>query len=366
MTINRRELFENGGGLVAGLALASVCHRLEAATPENIIRLSGNENSYGPSPAVLDALNQSTSVVNRYSYDMQLDLVDDIAKHHGVDSNQIILGAGSTEAIYSTMMAHMSHGGEAVSADLTHGLVFQFATATGGTVIKVPVTSGLEYDLDAIHTRITPNTKLVYICNPNNPSGTLIDGDSLRDFCTSLPENTVALIDEAYIEYTDDYPHTSMVDMVRAGHNVVVTRTFSKIHGLAGLRVGYAIAPPDLAGRIATYKVCRFQGPLGAMAAKIALNETQWQEFCRDRIKEGREVVYRACEDLGLNYVRSSANCVFIDPGMSHAEYGRRMLEQGIGAARQFPPMSDWARITIGTSEEMEVFSRALPAVIGA
>ena len=158
----------------------------------------------------------------------------------------------------------------------------------------------------------------------------------------------------------------TMIDLVKAGHNVVVTRTFSKIHGLAGLRVGYAVARPDIARRVASFKVCRFQGPLGALAAKASLSEMQWQEFCRDKVREGREVVYQACEDLGLDYIRSSANCVFINPGMPHAEYNRRMLEQGIIAARQFPPRADWARITIGTTEEMEVFSRALPAVVGA
>lgn len=364
--MNRRELFESGGGLVAGLAIATVGSQLKAATPNQPVRLAGNENGYGPSPAVLEALSDSASIVNRYSYTLQLELVDDIAKHHGVDPAQIILGAGSTEAIYSTMMAYMSHGGEAVSADLTHGLIFQFAAATGGNVIRVPVTAGLEYDLDAIHDRITANTKLVYICNPNNPSGTLIDSARLRDFCTSLPQGTVALIDEAYIEYADDYTRASMVDLAKEGHNVVVTRTFSKIHGLAGLRVGYGIARPDVAARVAALKVCRFQGPLGAIAAQVALRDTQWQNFCRDKVAEGRDVVYQACDDLGLDYIRSSANCVFINPEMPHAEYNKRMLEQGVLAARQFPPKSDWARVTIGTTEEMAVFARALPAVIRA
>ena len=238
MPMNRRELLKISGGMVAGLAAASagpgLVAQATAASNKNIL-LSGNENAYGPSPAVVDVLNQSAPDANRYGYGLKLDLVKDIAKKEGVDSAQIILSSGSTEAIFSTMLAYMQNG-EAVTADSTHGLIFRFAPAMGGTVATVPVTSGLEYDLDAIHTRVTSNTKLVYVCNPNNPTGTLIDGNLLRDFCTSLPEDTVVLIDEAYLEYTDDFPRTSMVDLVKAGQNVVVTRTFSKIHGLAGLQ----------------------------------------------------------------------------------------------------------------------------------
>jgi histidinol-phosphate aminotransferase len=364
--MNRRELFEIGGGLVAGLAVASASSGIAAATPKKLIRLAGNENNYAPSPAVLNVLDQTVSDANRYSYSAQQELIKDIAKKEGVGPDQIVFGSGSTEAIYSTMMAYMSHGGEAVTADLTHGLIFQFADSTGSKVVRVPVTSGLEYDLDAMHTHITSNTKLVYICNPNNPSGTLIDGNKLRDFCNALPSDTIALIDEAYLEYADNYSHHSMIDLVRAGKNVVVTRTFSKIHGLAGLRVGYAIASPDIAKRIASFKVCRFQGPMGVVAAKVSLNDTKWLEFCRKKNKAGREVVYKLCEELDLEYVRSSGNFVFFNPKTSHAEYTKRMLEQGILTARKFPPKQDWARITIGTTEDMEVFARALPAVIRA
>jgi histidinol-phosphate aminotransferase len=223
----------------------------------------------------------------------------------------------------------------------------------------------LEYDLEAMHARVTTDTKLVYVCNPNNPTGTLIDGNQLRDFCTSLPKDTITLIDEAYIEYSDDFNYASMVDLVRAGENVVVTRTFSKIHGLAGLRVGYAIAPPEIAKRIAAYKVCRFQGPMGVVAASVSLNDTEWQDFCRNKNKEGREGVYKLCEELDLDYVRASGNFVFFDPKMSYAEYNKRLLAQGIIGARQFPIKQDWARITIGTTEEMEAFAKALPTVIG-
>ena len=368
MPINRRELFKISGGIVAGLAVPGGSPALAAqasSTGNKLISLSDNENAYGPSPAVLEVLNQSAPDANRYGYELKLALIDDIAKKEGVTPDQIILSSGSTEAIFSTMLAYMANG-EAVTADLTHGLIFRFARAMGSTVATVPLTSGLDFDLDGIHTRTTANTKMVYVCNPNNPTGVLIDGDKLRDFCVSLPKDTIALIDEAYLEYSDDFSHNSMVDLVRSGENVVVTRTFSKIHALAGLRIGYAIARPDIAERIAAHNVCRFQGRLGVVAANVSLNDTEFQELSHRKTKEGRDVVYKACDELGLNYVRAAGNFVFIDPKMSHAEYNQRMQAQGIQAARQFPIKDDWARITIGTTEEMQVFARALPAVIRA
>jgi histidinol-phosphate aminotransferase len=367
MVMHRRELFKISGGIALGLAAVNAGSGLAAQsfTASKKINLAGNENSWGPSLAVLEVLDQSVTDANRYNYDIQQELVNDIAEKEGVEPEQIIFCSGSTEAIYSTMMAYMSHGGVAVTSELTHGLVYQFAPATGGTVVQVPLTSGLEYDLEAMHARVTTDTKLVYVCNPNNPTGTLIDGNQLRDFCTSLPKDTITLIDEAYIEYSDDFNYASMVDLVRAGENVVVTRTFSKIHGLAGLRVGYAIAPPEIAKRIAAYKVCRFQGPMGVVAASVSLNDTEWQDFCRNKNKEGREGVYKLCEELDLDYVRASGNFVFFDPKMSYAEYNKRLLAQGIIGARQFPIKQDWARITIGTTEEMEAFAKALPTVIG-
>lgn len=174
------------------------------------------------------------------------------------------------------------------------------------------------------------------------------------------------MIDEAYLEFTDDFQNNSMVDLVKKNHNVVVTRTFSKIHGLAGLRIGYGIAPLEIAKRIARSRMCKFQGPLGVSAARVSMNDQAFQDFCRARVKEGREVVYKVLDELKLDYVKGAGNFVFFDPKMSNATFKSRMLAKGIGAARPFPPKPDWARLTIGTTEEMKIFAKVLPEVIRA
>jgi histidinol-phosphate aminotransferase len=367
MSMNRRDLFKFGGSMVAGLALVGSGSRLGWAAKKSNhepFGLSGNTNPYGPSPATRDVLTKTLPMVNQYGSSIQRELVKQIAEKEGVTTDHIVFSSGSTEVLSSTITNYASDGAELVTADLTYSYIPQYTNRVGGKVIGIPVDKGMKFDLEAIHRRLSADNKLVYICNPNNPTGTLLDGTSMRDFCTSVPKETMVLVDEAYLEFTDNFEDTSMVDLVRKDHNVIVTRTFSKIHGLAGLRVGYAIARPDIAARIASKKMAMFQGPMGSAAAAVSMKDIAFQDFCRARVKEGRDVVYKLCEDLGLEYIRGAGNFVFFDPKMSNAKFKERMLSHGIRAARPFPPKQDWARLTIGTTEEMQIFANALPEIV--
>ena len=374
MTMNRRDLFKFSSGAAVGFALAGSAIRSGFAadgdgadTPiSGPISLSGNENSYGPSPATRQAINEALTRTNRYGYSQQLEFVKQIAENEGVTPEHIVLGSGSSEVLCATGLAYCRNGGQTVAADLGFGLVPGYVTAVGGDITWVPLDSEMKHDLDAMDRRVTQNTSVIYICNPNNPTGTVVNNAKMRDFCTSVSKRAIILVDEAYLEFSDDFDRATTLDLIKQDHNVVLTRTFSKIHGLAGLRIGYAVARPDIAKRIAGYKMCKFQGPLGVTAASVSLNDTEFQDYCRARAKEGRQVVYELCDELGLDYVRSSGNFVFIDPKMSNAEFKERMLKQGIGAARPFPPKPDWARVTIGTTEEMQAFAQALPKVVSA
>ncbi len=374
MGINRRDLFKYSGGAAVGVALAGAAVRsgLAAdddapdAAPSGPIPLSGNENNYGPSPATRQAVSDALIRTNRYGFSQQFELIDKIALKEGVTAEHIVLGSGSSEVLCAAGLAYCRNGGETVAADLGFGLVPGYVANVGGDINWVPLDAEMKHDLKAMDQRVTQNTGVVYICNPNNPTGTLVDNTELRDFCTSVSKRAVVLVDEAYLEYADDFEESSVLDLIKQDHNVVLTRTFSKIHGLAGLRMGYAVARPDIAQRIARYKMCKFQGPLGVTAASVSLNETEFQGLCRARVKEGRELVYGLCDELGIDYVRGAGNFVFIDPKLSNAEFKERMLAQGIGAARPFPPKPDWARVTIGTTEEMKVFAEALPKVLDA
>ena len=367
MSISRRELIKIGGATAAGLALASSTARLalaERVVPGGPADLSGNENPYGPAPAVAAALRGAIDTTNRYGYGRQKELKKQIADHEGVSSGHIVLGAGSSEVLNASVLAFSGSDRPLLTADQTFSAIPDYASRIGNAVVVTPLDDKLRFDLDALHQRTTANTGLVYICNPNNPTGTVVDSNRLRDFCTSVPEQTMVLVDEAYLEFVDHFERDSVLDLVKNNHNVIVCRTFSKIHGLAGMRIGYSIARPDISERITAHKMCKFMGPLASVAASVSLKQTEFHDFCRASAKSGRQLTFGLCEELGLEYARGAGNFVFFNPGMPHEEFKHRMQVKGVSIARPFPPRKDWARVTMGTAEEMKIFAKVLPEVI--
>jgi histidinol-phosphate aminotransferase len=367
MSISRRDLIRIGGATAAGLALAGSGIRLASAervNPDYRADLSGNENPYGPAPAVERALREAVDTTNRYGYARQKALAAQIAAYEGVTVEHIVLGAGSTEVLNASALAYTGSDKHVLTADQTYGAIPRYVSGIGREVVTVPLDSELRFDLDALHDRADNQTGLVYICNPNNPTGTVVDSNKLRDFCTSLPGQATVLVDEAYLEFTDDFANDSMVDLVRKDHNVIICRTFSKIHGLAGMRMGYSIAMPEISRRINSHKQCMFMGPLGSVAASVSLEQTEFHSFCRARAKEGRQLVFDLCDELGFEYGRGAGNFVFFNPGIPHDYFGASMRARGVDTARPFPPRRDWARVTMGTTEEMQIFAEVLREVV--
>ena len=184
--------------------------------------------------------------------------------------------------------------------------------------------------------------------------------------CQSLAEAAGAggRIWRAYLSTSTVNARDSVLDLVKKNHNVIVCRTFSKIHGLAGMRIGYSIARPDISERITAHKMCKFMGPLASVAASVSLEQTEFHDFCRASAKSGRQLTFGLCEKLGLEYARGAGNFVFFNPGMPHEEFKLRMQVKGVSTARPFPPRKDWARVTMGTAEEMKIFAKVLPEVI--
>ena len=369
MSISRRDLIKLGGAAAAGMVVAGAPTRMASAEKQKAaapISLSGNENPYGPSAEVRQALHDAVDTANRYGYSRQKELVRQIAAKEGVTPEHIVLGAGSTEVINASILAFAGSDGQVITVDQGYSAIPSFTTGISAELILVPIGDDLRYDLDALHDRTTKDTGLVYVCNPNNPTGTVVDSGKLRDFCLSLPKETIVLADEAYLEFTDHFDRDSMVDLVKQDHNVVVTRTFSKIHGLAGMRIGYSIASPELSRQITAHKMCKFMGPLASVAASISLDQTGFHNFCRGIAKQGRQLVFDLCDELGLEYADGTANFIFLNPKMSNEEFKRRMLTRGIESARPFPPRLGWSRITMGTTEEMQAFAAVLPEVIAS
>jgi len=369
MSINRRELFRMSGATAAGLALAGSGIRLasaERANPDYRADLSGNENPYGPAPAVAEAVREAVDTTNRYGYARQKQLAQQIAAYEGVTVEHIVLGAGSTEVLNASTLAFTGLEKHVLTSEQSYGAIPRYAAAIGTEVFYTPVDEQLRFDLNAIDRKMKTTTGLVYICNPNNPTGTVVDSDKLRDFCSSAATQSMVLVDEAYLEFTDNFRRDSMVDLVRQGHNVIICRTFSKIHGLAGIRMGYSIAKPEISRQINSHKMCMFMGPLGSVAASVSLEQSEFHDFCRAKVKEGRELVFGLCDELGLEYARGAGNFVFFNPHMAHDEFRAAMRARGVDTARPFAPRRDWARVTMGTTEEMKVFAAALREVVPA
>lgn len=331
---------------------------------EGIIRLSSNENPYGPSPKVRTAMTNSFDDVCRYPGMFYKELVAMLAEKHNVPMDHIILTAGSTEGL---KMAGLTFGGEGsniVAADPVFLALQNYAEQFGTYIHKVPVTSDMTHDLEAMEMRITQSTRLVYICNPNNPTSALEPADKLESFCKAISKRTTVFADEAYFDYIQDPNYPSMIDLVRKGMNVIVARTFSKVYGLAGIRIGYLIARPDIVKRLGKTAMA---GPnvLAVAAAKEALKDQEFYRFSIDQNLVMRKMVTDTLDELNLTYVPSACNFVFFHTGRPISEVNKTYMQQGIRVGRAFPPLEDWCRVSMGTLEQVEQLCTATRAIFG-
>lgn len=332
-----------------------------AATPP-LVRLSANENPYGPGPAARAAIASAALEACRYdSGDMQR-LIEAIAAYEKVDKDRIALGAGSGELLHNLAFSYCERG-QLVCAWPTFGQIMAFAEKLGCEIRKVPLDANLRHDLPALSAAITPNSSLLYICNPNNPTGTAVDGPSLRDFCAKQAAQTLVVVDEAYLDLVDEGATESMVDLVRSGANVVVLRTFSKIHGLAGLRVGYALARPDVAAKLRRNQLT-FPSIVGLRAACASMGDAGFLARTRAALIADRQRFGEACKSLGLRYAAPQGNFVFVQVGMPVDEFRKRMRAQSVEVGRAFDLYSDWCRITIGTNSDTTTCINALRAAL--
>ena len=245
---------------------------------DEIIRLSSNENPYGPSKFVREKMVSGFDKVCRYPGAELEQLSKKIADKEGVSPDHILLTIGSTEGLKIAALAYLHKGGELVAADPTFEAMINYAEACGAYVHKVPVNKDLGLDLEQMEKRCTNETNLVFVCNPNNPTGTILPADEMRHFCTRMAKRTMVFSDEAYVDYINipDYP--SMTSLVKEGLNVIVSRTFSKVYGIAGLRIGYLIARPDIIKRLDRFRIDR-PNILSVVAASNAMDETDFYKY---------------------------------------------------------------------------------------
>ena len=326
---------------------------------ENWIRLSSNENPFAPSDAVRDAMKESFDLACRYPNRHWKNLIRLIAEKEGVGEENIVVSAGSREGLQITGLLYGDQGGELLTAAPTYKAMTTYAERWGAYINSVPLNDQLEYDLPALERRLHSNTRLVFVCNPNNPTGTILDPTALEKFCNKASERTMVFVDEAYYDYVTKPGYPSMVKLVKQGKNVIVSRTFSKVYGLAGVRIGYLIARKDIAQRLQS----RIVGGLNTMAVYggiAALKDDSFKEYSLKKNAEAREYVYDLCDKMGLRYVQSHANFVFFHSGKDIQELSAFFRKKGMIIGRPFPPLTDWCRISTGKMEHMEKFGAIL------
>ena len=356
-----------GGLILAPPSILSAKEKLnfQPRSIDSIIRLSSNENPYGPSKRVQERIKNSFVHGCRYPYAYSDELAEQLAKKHGVSPESIIVTGGSTEGLKITGLTFSSKGGEIISGQPTFLAMMNYAKQWGATINWVPVGEDKGYDLDEIEKRITSKTKLIFLCNPNNPTGTLVPAKRLVDFCDVASKKTIVFSDEAYYDFIETPNYPSLVDAVKRGDNVIVSKTFSKVYGMAGLRVGYLIAKPDLAAQIRK-NIVAMSNILAIEAAKEALQDDSFYQFSLEKNREAKARIYKLLDHLNLDYVTSHTNFIFFHSKKDIRELGPAMLKKGVRIGRPFPPFYDWCRVSSGTLEEVDIFIKGMLEVYEA
>jgi histidinol-phosphate aminotransferase len=327
------------------------------------IRLSANENPFGMSPKARDGIMSGWFEHSLYGLQSTATLRQAFAKSAGVDPSNVLVTQGSSETLSVAALAFGLHNSEVVTPWPTYEGLPRYADTIGATVHRVPLAADLTHDLEALSTRITNAVTLVFVCNPNNPTGLLEPADRLRSFVSAAQHRAMVVVDEAYHDFVDDPAHRSMTDLVLKGENIIISRTASKIHGLAGLRIGFAIARPDLIARMQPFATGN-PNAFGMQAAIASIADTEYQAFVKHRNRDGRALLTSALTAMGKRVLPSQTNFVFFQSGIPVAQLGATMREKGFLVGRAFPPFADWCRVSIGTPDEMKAFVAALPAAL--
>lgn len=328
-------------------------------------RLLANENPWGPSKKAVAAIAESASKGNRYVYGSTKRMVAMLAEKEGVGPEHILMAAGSTDILEKTAFALCMKGGNVVSADPSYLSLVKTATSIGADWKNLPLTSDYAHDLDAMEKAIDADTKLVYICNPNNPTGTLTPIDKLKAFCKSASKKVPVFIDEAYLDLMDDPAGNTTVGLIAEGYDLIVCRTFSKIHGMAGLRVGYMVARPERIEMIR--KLVRTEMGMcvtSLEAAMASLQDVEFQNFTRKHNKEGRDYVFAELKKAGMNPIPSYTSFILFPIQMPVKEMLDKMLSKGVGIRGYEINGKPYARVSMGTMDELKLFTKTLQAIV--
>ena len=327
---------------------------------DDIIKLASNENPLGPSPLAIEAVKKQLDQLHIYPDANCFYLKNKLTDQLDVDVEQILIGNGSDELLKLFAETFLNPGDEIIYARPTFSEYEFVAKVMGAQCVEVPL-KDFKHDLDAMLDAVTPQTKMIFICNPNNPTGTIVDASELDSFVQKVPDDILLMFDEAYYEYVQNNDYISGLSYVQAGKKAVVFRTFSKIYGLAGLRVGYAITDPSIAAAVEKVTEPFNVNALGQTAALAACDDQEHLHRSLALNEAGKQYLYKEFEALGLQYVPTDTNFIFFDTGVDCKKLFQHLLQMGVivrtGDIFGYPT---YLRVTIGSQEENERFIDSL------
>ncbi|MGB6391143.1 MAG: aminotransferase class I/II-fold pyridoxal phosphate-dependent enzyme [Candidatus Acidiferrales bacterium] len=338
-------------------ALADAAPGAATAGP---VRINYNENPYGPSPRARRALADSGSIAGRYPMAARDEIVAALAKKHGVTPDNIAIGCGSTEILRVADNAFLDPSKNVVAAEPTFEAVLDYAGVLHANPVKIPLTADHRHDLPRMAAACTSKTGVVYICNPNNPTGTIVTRDEVAAFIGGVSPSTLILVDEAYFDFVEDARYSSATEFIAAHPNVVVARTFSKIYGLAGMRLGYAIAEKQVIARLAAQTVQDNANAAVLSAAQASLDDRLSLNDTRRKLNGTRDWLFAQFAKDGRSFIPSHANFFMIDMGSDVQPFIEQLSARQVLVGRRFPSLPNFMRVSVGTQNEMETFLAAL------
>ena len=366
MITNRREWLKTTTTVLAGLGFTPQLPAAEKEEylPGNIILLNRNENAYGPSPAAKKAMAEALVNSNRYPDEQIPKLKQQIADFWQVSSENILMGAGSSEILGLTSILVSSTKGNVITAEPSYRVWNSQAESFGLQFIRIPLNSERKLDLEKMLNAVDAETRMMYVCNPNNPTGTYIENTRLREFVFVCSKKCTVLVDEAYTEFSD---LPSLKDLAIQHPAIIVAKTFSKIYGLAGARVGYAIAHADTIKKLSSFQSWAdiSVSMVSAAAASASLNDQSFVKDCREKTAKARELCYSTFKELKFDYIPSHTSFILFNIEKINGDFSAQMQVKNIFVQYRNHFDGKWCRVSMGTIEEMLHFSTALKSIAG-
>ena len=370
-SINRRDWLRNSTIAAIGLGIGTRSMANEEGllrsfgAADGLINLGSNENPYGISPTAREAILGMLSETNRYQFNVASlgSFTSELAKYYNVNSDQVLVTAGSGDSL-NLLARHFSQG-NLVTATPTFATLPNTAKKIGNKVIEVPLTAEKTHDLPAMLRAMTSDTQMVYICNPANPSSTIIPPNELKSFCVEAAKKAFVVIDEAYIDFLNAPNNESMIGLIDKNPNIIVVRTFSKIHAMAGLRIGFLAAHATVADALYKNYFSNSQitvSNLTMAAALASMKDETHRASCKQKNEAARNYTFNALKEMNIKCIPSSTNFLFFPLGKYPGDFAQDMFKKNVIVRSNNYPDGKWARVSVGTMEEMKQFMGLMKA----